>query len=74
VALLISITDQRLQFVCASGEETNVSMKEIASTILPLINGKGGGNARLAQGGGEFTASITPEMFLKRMEEAIISR
>lgn len=28
-------------------------MKDVSSAILPLINGKGGGNDNIIQGGGE---------------------
>jgi alanyl-tRNA synthetase len=51
--LLVTENDSRLQMVFAGGNNINVSMKEIMIDALLLINGKGGGNKLLAQGGGE---------------------
>ncbi|MBP3039121.1 alanyl-tRNA editing protein [Bacillaceae bacterium Marseille-Q3522] len=45
--------ENRLQLVCACGELVQVSMKQLAQMILPLIDGKGGGNDFFAQGGGK---------------------
>jgi alanyl-tRNA synthetase len=53
IVLLVTENDNRLQMVFACGNETNASMKEIMKDALLLINGKGGGNKSLAQGGGE---------------------
>lgn len=55
--VLISETDNKLQFVLARGAESPLNMKDIASEILPAINGKGGGNPSFAQGGGEGSAN-----------------
>ncbi|WP_146013886.1 alanyl-tRNA editing protein [Rummeliibacillus pycnus] len=65
-ALLVSKQSDKLQFVAAKGDAAGTgSMKEIANNILPIINGKGGGNDTFVQGGGE--ATISSEELLKQM-------
>lgn len=53
IVFFVNDAEDKLQFVCAKGHTPNVSMKEITNKLLPLINGKGGGNDLFAQGGGE---------------------
>ena len=53
IALLVSENEDKLQFVAARGSNVARSMKEVSGAILPLINGKGGGNDAFVQGGGE---------------------
>lgn len=53
VVILINEAQDKLQFVCARGELPKVNMKDLSSELLKAINGKGGGNAQFAQGGGE---------------------
>lgn len=55
--ILVSETDNKLQIVCARGNGSIINMKEIAASVFPLINGKGGGNDSFAQGGGEAAMS-----------------
>jgi alanyl-tRNA synthetase len=43
----------RLQFVSARGSKGIVNMKNLCKEVLPLINGKGGGNEMFVQGGGD---------------------
>ncbi|MDZ5471566.1 DHHA1 domain-containing protein [Bacillus sp. 31A1R] len=50
---LISENENQIQIVCSRGKEAAVNMKALVANILPLINGKGGGNETQAQGGGE---------------------
>ncbi|NMD68966.1 alanyl-tRNA editing protein [Bacillus sp. DNRA2] len=57
MAILISESPEKMQLVCARGENVQISMKKLISELLPQINGKGGGNDHLAQGGGEPTMS-----------------
>ncbi|WP_102272693.1 alanyl-tRNA editing protein [Cytobacillus massiliigabonensis] len=59
VVFFVNAAEEKLQFVCAKGKTPNGSMKEITNKLLPLLNGKGGGNDLFAQGGGE--ALITAE-------------
>jgi alanyl-tRNA synthetase len=53
VCVLISENENRLQLVAAKGSSVDQNMKELMEYILPLINGKGGGNDLIAQGAGE---------------------
>lgn len=49
--------EDRLQLVCARGAGRTENMKDLISQALSSINGKGGGNASFAQGGGELCFS-----------------
>lgn len=53
ICILISENEDRLQLVSAKGQAVEQSMKQLMESILPFINGKGGGNDTIAQGGGE---------------------
>lgn len=53
VCILISEHENRLQLVAAKGSAVHKNMKALIETVLPHINGKGGGNNSIAQGGGE---------------------
>lgn len=50
---LIAQADQKYQIVLACGNAGEISMKSVIQTILPAINGRGGGGDQLAQGGGD---------------------
>lgn len=69
IALLVANNEDKLQFVAARGIEQTKSMKDISAAALPLINGKGGGNDALVQGGGEKT--ISAEALIEAMKEAV---
>ncbi|WP_397536794.1 alanine--tRNA ligase-related protein [Rummeliibacillus pycnus] len=70
-ALFVSKQADKLQFVAAKGEAAHIgSMKEIANTVLPVINGKGGGNDTFVQGGGEVT--ISAEQLLEKMTKVLV--
>ncbi|SFA79531.1 MULTISPECIES: DHHA1 domain-containing protein [unclassified Bacillus (in: firmicutes)] len=71
IAILVSESDGRLQIVAARGSQVNVSMKAIMGEALPLINGKGGGNDVMAQGGGE--AIISGDTLLQKVVKNLIS-
>ena len=49
---LIGEFEDKYQIVAARGKGGTSSMKEVMQTVLPIIEGKGGGNDMLAQGGG----------------------
>nr|WP_106782249.1 alanine--tRNA ligase-related protein [Lysinibacillus timonensis] len=70
VVLLVSENDSNLQFVAAKGANVNKSMKEVSVKVLPLINGKGGGNDSFVQGGGE--KIISPDNLLAEMKRMIL--
>lgn len=53
VCILVSENEHKLQIVAARGDMVVRSMKELITNVLPYINGKGGGNEKMAQGGGE---------------------
>lgn len=57
ICLLVAENDDKLQFIAARGNQVDKSMKDISGAILPLINGKGGGNDAFVQGGGEKSVS-----------------
>ncbi|MDM5331837.1 DHHA1 domain-containing protein [Ureibacillus composti] len=69
IALLVSENEDKLQFVAARGSNVARSMKEVCGAILPLINGKGGGNDAFVQGGGE--KSIPANEVLQLMKNTI---
>lgn len=69
IALLVTNNEDKLQFIAARGNSVETSMKNIASITLPLINGKGGGNDALVQGGGEKLMSA--EELLHHMVNAL---
>jgi alanyl-tRNA synthetase len=55
VALLAGYDGQKLSLVVSCAEDTQVSAKELLARQLAQIKGRGGGDAGLAQGGGEAT-------------------
>lgn len=69
LVLFVNEADEKLQFVCARGLAISISMKQMADTLIPLINGKGGGNDSFTQGGGE--AVFTGEQLLKKTLEKL---
>ena len=69
VVFLIAENEGRIQLVCARGEAAQGSMKQILGELMPLINGKGGGNEMSAQGGG--MATITGEQLLQHAVEKL---
>ena len=68
-ALLVANNEDKLQFVAARGAHVEVSMKSVSAAVLPIINGKGGGNDGLVQGGGE--RLITSEELLVVMKSTL---
>ncbi|WP_342599518.1 DHHA1 domain-containing protein [Psychrobacillus sp. FSL H8-0483] len=71
LCLLVSENDGRIQIVAAKGNSVKQSMKELITSLLPLFNGKGGGNDTMAQGGGE--ALLSSEQLLTKSLEFIQS-
>lgn len=69
ILLVTSKNDDKLQFVAARGAQVQTSMKSIATKVLPLINGIGGGSDQMVQGGGECTLSA--EQLLIAMQDAL---
>ncbi|MEK4698129.1 DHHA1 domain-containing protein [Solibacillus sp. FSL R7-0668] len=69
IALLVASNEDKLQFVAARGKAQATSMKAISTAVLPMINGKGGGNDTLVQGGGE--KLLTVEALLEAMKDIL---
>ena len=69
IVLLVAENEDRLQFVAARGASVKMSMKQVSSTVLPVINGKGGGNDAFVQGGGEQT--VTARELIEVMVEVL---
>lgn len=69
IVLVTSKNEDKLQFVAARGAQVETSMKSVATKVLPLINGKGGGSDQMVQGGGECTMST--EQLLIAMQDAL---
>jgi alanyl-tRNA synthetase len=67
--LFVAEIGDRLQFVFARGSAGNSNMKQIAADVLPIINGKGGGNETFAQGGGD--AHISGDELLNKLIEKL---
>lgn len=53
ICLLAATTEDKVQVVFARGQEVNVAINQVLKETLPVINGKGGGNPAMAQGGGQ---------------------
>ncbi|TFD99836.1 alanyl-tRNA editing protein [Jeotgalibacillus salarius] len=53
VVIFVNETQEKLQLVCGRGTENQVNMNELIKSVLPEINGRGGGKPDFAQGGGE---------------------
>ena len=70
VALLVTDNGYKLQFIAARGGNIGKSMKEISGAILPLINGKGGGNDSFVQGGGD--KLLSAEQLLAEMKKMLL--
>ncbi|GAA4707092.1 serine-tRNA(Ala) deacylase AlaX [Brevibacillus fulvus] len=75
VALLFA-ANEKTQLVFASGQAVHYPMNQLLQEVLPLIEGKGGGNPHMAQGGG--IASIPVQQVMEhaanRLEQALNSK
>lgn len=73
IVLLIAEGEDKLQMVAAAGAVTTINLKEYASLIFPLIEGKGGGNPHFIQGGGRriVTSKELANAFLKKIASDI---
>ena len=64
VFLLVSENQDKLQFVLAKGKSAEGNLNQWSKEALSLIDGKGGGNETLVQGGGKL---ISGEEFIRRV-------
>ncbi|KAA0958925.1 alanyl-tRNA editing protein [Planococcus kocurii] len=67
--LLMSMAENDVRFVCAKGQQAQGDMQEVLKSLLALTEGKGGGNAQFAQGGGKTTE--LPETFISIFSEEL---
>lgn len=67
--ILISNNEDKLQVVVAKGSDVQQSMKDLIVNILSHIDGKGGGNEQLAQGGG--VKILTSEQLIEKARSYI---
>lgn len=59
VIALLGIADDKASLIFARSKNVDVAMNTLLAEALPLIEGKGGGNAEKAQGNGSNIAGIT---------------
>ena len=64
VAVLAGFDGQKLALVVSCADSTGVSAKALLAKHLAQIDGKGGGDARVAQGGGTATAQQVEQFFV----------
>ena len=65
VALLATFDGKKVVLVAACGPETGLSARELLNRQLAIINGRGGGDEAIAQGGG----AATPAQFAAFFDE-----
>lgn len=49
---LLACRNENAQVIFARSEDVDMDMNNLLKAVFPIIDGKGGGNARMAQGGG----------------------
>ncbi|KAA0544892.1 alanyl-tRNA editing protein [Bacillus sp. BGMRC 2118] len=70
VFVLVTENDKKQQIVVARGKLAPGSMKTLIQDVLSVINGKGGGNDLLAQGGGEAGTVTNEELLWVALDKA----
>ncbi len=55
---LLACRNENAQVIFTRSEDVNIDMNSIIKAVFPIIGGKGGGNARTAQGGGPDTDKL----------------
>ncbi|UAT30977.1 alanyl-tRNA editing protein [Bacillus badius] len=76
VVLFVAENGEKLRLTAASGHQAGqVDLKQAAAAVFPLIKGKGGGQPRFIQGGGQRVMSgmELAEKFEHALEEAVPS-
>lgn len=63
VAVLAAVSEGKLSLVVSCGEASGVSARELLQRQLAPFGGRGGGDSRLAQGGGEISAAQASGLF-----------
>ncbi|WEG10843.1 DHHA1 domain-containing protein [Pullulanibacillus sp. KACC 23026] len=72
IILLTVLNENKLQLIASRGKDVSQDMNKMVKSVLPLINGRGGGKADHAQGGGE--AVMTASALLEHLKRAIIGK
>lgn len=66
---LLACRNESAQVIFTRSEDVNIDMNVIFKEVLPIIDGKGGGNSKTAQGGGSKVESL--EVFMNNAENII---
>ena len=69
VSLLATFDGRKIVLVATCGSESNLSARELLNRQLAAINGRGGGDDQIAQGGGTATEEQFAEFFKHTMEK-----
>ena len=69
---LLACKNENAQAIFSRSEDVNMDMNTLFKAVLPLIDGKGGGNSRTAQGGGSRVDRL--EEFMNNAKNLIISK
>jgi alanyl-tRNA synthetase len=75
IAYLASYDGQKVSLVVSCGEKSSQDAKSLLIAVLSQINGRGGGDARLAQGGGAATAEQFRAMlsnYFTQLDDSVI--
>lgn len=65
LSILVSVEASKLSLVIACGEASALNASELLRRLLTPFNGRGGGDARLAQGGGKVSHAQDLESYLR---------
>ncbi|MFZ5352915.1 MAG: alanyl-tRNA editing protein [Bacillota bacterium] len=68
--VLMAAVNNAVQAVFARSEDVDLDASSLLKKVLPIINGRGGGSPKLAQGGGEITKAAQ-EFITKAREHAL---
>ncbi|HNR04080.1 MAG TPA: DHHA1 domain-containing protein [Bacillota bacterium] len=69
---LLACKNENAQVIFSRSEDVNMDMNALFKAVLPIIDGKGGGNSRTAQGGGSRVDRL--EEFMNNAKNLIISK
>ncbi len=69
---LLACKNENAQAIFSRSEDVNMDMNTLFKAVLPIIDGKGGGNSRTAQGGGSRVERL--EEFMNNARNLIISK
>lgn len=67
ISVLATVDGQKLALLAACGERTGLVARELLAKLLAPFGGRGGGDARLAQGGGSMGEAGEVERLLRKL-------